>query len=166
MMPAAAAAMGMKLISIGILRRFGFRNILIVNTLLMGGTISMFALVGAATPIIAIVILGLVQGFLNSLQFSSMNAMAYSDIGASDSSMASTLASSMQQMSMSFGLACGTLVAAWYLGDVPQTDQAAVTHALHYAFLTLGGMTLLSSLSFWTLRATDGENVSKGGIVA
>ncbi|HUW00607.1 MAG TPA: MFS transporter [Gallionella sp.] len=166
MMPAAAAAMGMKLISIGILRRFGFRNILIVNTLLMGGTISLFALVGAATPIFVIVILGLTQGFLNSLQFSSMNAMAYSDIGESDSSMASTLASSMQQMSMSFGLACGTLVAAWYLGDVPQTDHAAVTSALHYAFLTLGGMILLSSLSFWTLRATDGENVSKGGIVA
>jgi len=166
MMPAAAAAMGMKLISISILRRFGFRNILIVNTLLMGGTISLFALVGAATPIFAIVILGLTQGFLNSLQFSSMNAMAYSDIGASDSSMASTLASSMQQMSMSFGLACGTLVAGWYLGDVPQTDHAAVTSALHHAFLTLGGMILLSSLSFWTLRATDGENVSKGGIVA
>ncbi len=76
--------------------------------------------------------------------------------------MASTLASSMQQMSMSFGLACGSLVAAWYLGGLPQTDQAAVTRALHYAFMTLGGLTLLSSVSFWTLRATDGENVSKG----
>jgi EmrB/QacA subfamily drug resistance transporter len=166
MMPAAAAAMGMKLISIGILRRYGFRRILIVNTLLMGITFSMFALVGSATPIFLIVCLGLVQGFLNSLQFSSMNSMAYSDIGESDSSMASTLASSMQQMSMSFGLACGTLVAAWYLGDVPQTDQAGVTRALHYAFLTLGGLTLISSLSYWTLRPEDGENVSKGGIVA
>ena len=166
MMPAAASAMGMKLISIGILRRFGFRTILIVNTLLMGVTIGLFSLVGQTTPVMLIVLLGLTQGFLNSLQFSSMNAMAYSDIGAPESSMASTLASSMQQMSMSFGLACGTLVAAWYLGDVPQTDQAAVTRALHYAFLTLGGMTLLSSLSFWTLSPADGENVSKGGIVA
>jgi len=162
MMPAAAAAMGMKLVSIRILRHFGFRKILIVNTLLMGATISMFALVGSATPVIVIVILSLAQGFFNSLQFSSMNAMAYSDIIESDSSMASTLASSMQQLSMSFGLACGSLVTAWYLGDLPQTDQTAVTQALHYAFLTLGGLTLVSSLSFWTLRATDGESVSKG----
>jgi len=165
MMPAAAAAMGMKVFSIGILRRFGFRRILIVNTLLMGVTISMFALVGSGTPVILIVFLGLTQGFFNSLQFSSMNSMAYADIGGSDSSMASTLASSMQQMARSFGLACGTLVAAWYLGDLPQTDQAAVTQALHYAFLTLGGLTLISSLSFWTLRATDGENVSRGDAI-
>ena len=162
MMPAAAAAMGMKVFSIGILRRFGFRRILIVNTLLIGVTISMFALVGSGTPVILIVLLGLTQGFFNSLQFSSMNSMAYADIGGSDSSMASTIASSMQQMARSFGLACGTLIAAWYLGDLPQTDQAAVTQALHYAFLTLGGLTLISSLSFWTLRPTDGENVSRG----
>jgi EmrB/QacA subfamily drug resistance transporter len=162
MMPAAAAAMGMKLVSIRILRQFGFRKILILNTLLMGATISMFALVGPATPVIVIVFLGLAQGFFNSLQFSSMNSMAYSDIIESDSSMASTIASSMQQLSMSFGLACGSLVTAWYLGDLPQTDQAAVTQALHYAFLTLGGLTLVSSLSFWTLRANDGESVSKG----
>lgn len=165
MMPAAAAAMGMKVFSIGILRRFGFRRILIVNTLLMGATIGMFALVGSGTPIILIVFLGLTQGFFNSLQFSSMNSMAYADIGGPDSSMASTLASSMQQMSRSFGLACGSLITAWYLGDLPQTDQAAVTQALHYAFLTLGGLTLISSLSFWTLRATDGENVSRGDAI-
>jgi EmrB/QacA subfamily drug resistance transporter len=165
MMPAAAAAMGMKVFSIGILRRFGFRRILIVNTLLMGVTIGMFALVGSGTPVILIVLLGLTQGFFNSLQFSSMNSMAYADIGGSDSSMASTIASSMQQMARSFGLACGTLIAAWYLGDLPQTDQAAVTQALHYAFLTLGGLTLISSLSFWTLRATDGENVSRGDAI-
>lgn len=76
--------------------------------------------------------------------------------------MASTIASSMQQMSMSFGLACGSLVAAWYLGDLPQSDQAAITRALHHAFLTLGGLTMISSLSFWTLRDKDGESVSKG----
>ena len=63
-------------------------------------------------------------------------------------------------MSMSFGLACGSLVTAWYLGDVPQTDRVAVTGALHHAFLTLGALTMLSSLSFWTLRPNDGESVS------
>jgi hypothetical protein len=94
-----------------------------------------------------------------------MNSMAYADVNETESSMASTLASSFQQLSMSFGLACGSLVAAWFLGDLPQTDRVAVTHALHYAFLTLGAMTLISSLTFWTLRAEDGESVSKGGTI-
>jgi hypothetical protein len=40
-----------------------------------------------------------------------MNSMAYADIETNESSMASTIASSFQQISMSFGLACGSLVA-------------------------------------------------------
>ena len=78
--------------------------------------------------------------------------------------MASTIASSLQQLSMSFGLACGSLVAAWYLGDLPQTDRVAVGGALHHAFVTLGALTMLSSLSFWTLRPEDGASVSRGAV--
>ena len=65
-------------------------------------------------------------------------------------------------MSMSFGLACGSLIAGWYLGGLPQTEQAAVASALHHTFLTVGGLTILSSLSFWALRPGDGESVSRG----
>jgi len=67
-------------------------------------------------------------------------------------------------MSMSFGLACGSLIAGWYLGGLPQTDRVAVTAALHHAFLTLAGLTIFSSLSFWSLRPRDGESVSRGAV--
>jgi len=164
MMPAVAAAMVMKVISGPILRRFGYRRILTINTLMIGVTIGLFSRVSPTTPIALIVCLGLSQGFFNSLQFSSMNTMAYADIATEDSSMASTIASSLQQLSMSFGLACGSLVTAWYLGDLPQSDRVAVMSALHHAFLTLGALTMISSLSFWTLRAGDGESVSKGSV--
>jgi EmrB/QacA subfamily drug resistance transporter len=164
MMPAAAAAMCMKLIAPRVLARFGYRRILIVNTVMIGLTISLFSLVSPATPIALIVLLGLSMGFFNSLQFTSMNSMAYADIDTPDSSMASTIASSLQQMSMSFGLAFGSLIAGWYLGDLPQTDRVAVTTALHHAFLTLAGLTILSSMSFWSLRLRDGESVSRGSV--
>ena len=162
MMPAAAAAMGMKAISSTMLRRFGYRRVLIVNTMLLACTIASYALVGSGTPIFVIVLIGLLMGLFNSLQFSSMNSMAYADIGDADAAMASTMASVMQQMSLSFGLACASLVTGFYLADLPQTDRVAVTAALHLTFLTLAGLTLLSSLSFWTLRPHDGESVSKG----
>lgn len=162
MMPGAAAAMGMKLIAPRMLARFGYRRILTVNTVMIGVVISLFSLVSPTTPIALIVLLGLSMGFFNSLQFTSMNSMAYADIDTPDSSMASTITSSLQQLSMSFGLAGGSLIAGWYLGDLPQTDRLAVTTALHHAFLTLAGMTILSSLSFWSLRARDGESVSRG----
>ncbi|HEV7913612.1 MAG TPA: DHA2 family efflux MFS transporter permease subunit [Albitalea sp.] len=162
MMPMAAAAMSMKLLAPRILARLGYRKVLIVNTLLIGVTIGLFALIGRDTPLWLIVALSLAQGFFNSLQFSSMNTMAFADIDAADSSMASTIASSLQQMSLSFGLACGSLVTAWFLGDLPQSDSAAVGSALHHAFVTLGVLTMLSSLSFWTLQPQDGESVSRG----
>lgn len=164
MMPAAAAAMGMKIIAPRVLARFGYRRVLTVNTVMIGVVISLFSLVNPATPIALIVLLGLSMGFFNSLQFTSMNSMAYADIDPPDSSMASTIASSLQQMSMSFGLAWGSLIAGWYLGDLPQTDRMAVTTALHHAFLTLAGLTILSSLSFWSLRPGDGESVSRGSV--
>ena len=165
MMPTAIAAMGMKLIAAPVLRRYGYRRVLIVNTVLIGITIGLFALVVPTTPITLIVLMGLALGLFNSLQFSSMNSMAYADVDTPDSSMASTIASTLQQISMSFGLAFGSLIAAWYLGDLPQTNRVAVTSALHHAFLTLAGLTILSSLSFWTLRARDGESMSKGRLL-
>lgn len=162
MMPVAAAAMAMKFIAPRLLARFGYKRVLSVNTVMIGAVICGFATVGPDTPVAAIVLLALAMGFFNSLQYTSMNSMAYADIAPGDSSMASTIASSMQQMSMSFGLACGSLIAAWYLGGLPQSDPVAVMTALHHAFLTVGGFTVLSSLSFWGLRPRDGESVSRG----
>ena len=162
MMPTAAAAMGMKLVASRLLARFGYRQVLVVNTVLIGLTISLFSQVTAGTPLWQVACIGLAQGFFNSLQFTSMNSMAYADIEPADSSMASTIGSSLQQLSMSFGLACGSLVTAWYLGNVPQTDRLAVTNALHHAFITLGIITVLSSLSFWALHQNDGNAVSQG----
>jgi EmrB/QacA subfamily drug resistance transporter len=162
MMPTAAAAMGMKLIAPRVLARFGYRQVLVVNTVCIGLTIALFALVGPNTPWYGIAGIGLLQGFFNSLQFSSMNTLAYADVEQKDSSMASTISSSVQQLSMSFGLASGSLVTAWFLGRVPQTDQVMVTSALHHAFLTLAVTTMLSSIVFWRLRRNDGESISRG----
>ena len=73
------------------------------------------------------------------MQFSSMNTLAYADVEGADTSMASTLASSMQQLSMSFGLAAGSLVAGWFLAGLPQTDRALVTRCAAQRVPHLGG---------------------------
>jgi EmrB/QacA subfamily drug resistance transporter len=166
MMPSALGAMGMKFVAGRVLARMGYRRVLIVNTVLIGVAITLFSLVGTGTAIPLVIALSLAMGFVNSLQFTSLNTMAYSDIEGRDTSMASTLASSLQQLSLSFGLACGSLVAGWFLANLPQTDHAAVQHALHYAFLTLAAVTFASSAGFWGLKPGDGESVSRGARVA
>lgn len=162
MMPSAAAAMGMKMFAPRLLARFGYRQVLTVNTVLIGLTISMFTLVGPGTPFYVIVAISLAQGFFNSLQFSSMNTLAYADIEPQDTSMASTMSSSFQQLSMSFGLAAGSIVTAWFLGPVAQDNREQVAQALHHGFATLAVLTLLSSVVFWRLRRNDGDSISRG----
>ncbi|HJP98924.1 MAG TPA: hypothetical protein VJ862_10210, partial [Rhodanobacteraceae bacterium] len=59
-------------------------------------------------------------------------------------------------------IATFSLVAAWFLDGLPQTDHVQVTNALHHAFLTLAAITIASSVTFWKLRPADGEAVSRG----
>jgi EmrB/QacA subfamily drug resistance transporter len=162
MMPSAAAAITMKFGTKQVLEALGYKRVLTINTAMIGLAIGSFSQVGPATPTMLIVLLALVMGFFNSMQFSAMNTLAYADVEGAETSVASTLASSMQQLSMSFGLAAASLVAGWFLGGLPQTDHALVTAALHRAFLVLAAITIASSLYFWRLQPNDGEAVSGG----
>jgi EmrB/QacA subfamily drug resistance transporter len=159
-MPQALAAMGMKVIGRNLLARFGHRTVLVANTVLLGIAISAFALVNHDTPIWSIVLLSFSLGFLASLQFTSMNTLVYADVEDRDASQAGSIASTAQQMSLSFGVAFGALLAAWYLGSIDQSIAAQTIPALHKAFVTMGALTIVSSLTFWTLRSSDGNNVS------
>jgi len=101
-----------------------------------------------------------IMGFLSSLQFTSMNTLVYADVDDREASQAGSIASTAQQMSLSFGVALAALLVAWFLGGMDQTVAAQTIPALHKAFLTMGALTVVSSLIFATLRPSDGNNVS------
>ncbi|SKB06722.1 drug resistance transporter, EmrB/QacA subfamily [Prosthecobacter debontii] len=159
--PLALAAIGMKVISRPLLAKFGHRQVLIVNTVLLGVTITLFTQVQPGTSIWMIVPLSFTQGFFSSLQFTSMNTLVFADVEDREASKASSIASTGQQMSASFGVAFASMLAAWFLGNVNQTDASQVVPALHHAFITMGSLTILSSATFWGLKSSDGDNVSK-----
>lgn len=159
-MPQAAAAITMKVMSKGLLARFGHRRVLLVNTVGFGLTMAAFSLVGPRTPIGSILLLSFTQGLFSALQFTSMNTLVYADINDREASGANSIASTAQMMALSFGVAFASLVTAWFVGAIPQSDQVNFMNALHRAFLALGSVTILSSLMFWRLRADDGNNVS------
>src|SRR5258705_12624335 len=103
MMPQAVAAMSLKMTMPGILRRFGYRRVLISNTLILGLLIVLFATIGVGTPAWLIVVQAFVFGFFTSLQYTSMNTLAYADVTEEQASAASTIASTLQQMTISIG---------------------------------------------------------------
>jgi hypothetical protein len=133
---------------------------LIVNTLLLGAAICLFSFVDQSTPVWGILLLSLTMGFISSLQFTSVNTLVYADVDDGDASQAGSIASTGQQMSLSFGIAFAALLASWYLGQHAGAVSAETIPALHKAFLTMGLVTMASSLTFWTLDPSDGNNVS------
>jgi EmrB/QacA subfamily drug resistance transporter len=162
-MPQPLAAMSLKLTMPKILARFGFRRVLLANTLLMGMLMMLFATVGLRTPVALIVAQAFAYGFVSSLQFTSMNTLVYSDVRDRETSQASTMASTGQQMALSFGVATASLAAALFIPDRTRASAAGMVHGTHKAFIVLGALTSLSSIVFFMLKPTDGANVSLHG---
>lgn len=159
-MPQALAAMGMKVISRSVMKRFGHRRILLSNTILMGLTMMMFTQIGIGTSVPTLLALAFAQGFFASLQFTAVNSLVYADIDDSDASKVGSIASTSQQLSLSFGVASGSLTAGWFLGNLDQTIAAETIPALHKAFFVLGATTMLSGFAFLGLHPNDGNNIS------
>jgi len=160
-MPQAVAAMSLKMTMPGILRRFGYRAVLISNTVILGLLIWLFATIGVGTPIWLIVVQAFCYGFFSSLQYTAMNTLVYADISEPQTSSASSIASTMQQMSMSFGVATASLLTAVFIPDRFHTSAPEMIHGIHYAFLVLGAMTVFSTIVFRELKDNDGANTSQ-----
>ncbi|HEY3754947.1 MAG TPA: DHA2 family efflux MFS transporter permease subunit [Opitutaceae bacterium] len=160
-MPQPFAAMSLKMTMPWVLTRLGYRSVLLSNTILIGASIALFATVGPHTPVWLIVTQAFIFGYVSSLQYTSMNTLVYADVADTDTSMASSLASTMQQMSMSFGVAVASLAAAFFIPDRHTGSPGEMVHGTHQAFLCLGGMTILSALVFRELKPNDGASVSR-----
>jgi MFS family permease len=143
-----------------ILVRFGYRFVLMSNTVLIGLQILLFATIGPSTPIWLIVIQSFSYGFFTSLQYTSMNTLVYSDVTTQQTSSASTIASTMQQMSISFGVATASLATAIFIPDPHNAGSLQMIHGVHEAFVVLGIWTVFSVVIFSGLKSYDGESVS------
>ena len=131
MMPQAIAAMSLKPTMPRILARFGYRGVLVSNTLIIGVLILLFATIGKGTPVWLIVAEVFFFGFFTSLQYTSMNTLVYADVTEEQESSASTIASTMQQMAISFGVASASLVTAFFfpiaIVPIPRNSFTAST---------------------------------------
>ncbi len=160
-MPQAIASMTMKMIMGRLLNLFGYRGVLISNTLLIGLLLALFATIGLRTPVWFIVLLAFFYGGFTSLQYTSMNTLVYADISETQASNASTIASTMQQMAISFGVAIAGLATAFFTPNTLRSNRPIFIRGIHEAFIALGAFTVLSTIVFGSLKSTDGANVSQ-----
>lgn len=131
----------------------------------MGLLLLLFATIGSHTPVWMIVLLAFSYGASTSLQFTSINTLTYADITEDEASMASSIASTVQQMSISFGVASAGLATAFFIPVGLRSSPVAMIRATHQSFIALGVFTLISTVVFARLRSTDGDNVSRQKVI-
>jgi EmrB/QacA subfamily drug resistance transporter len=154
----AAGAIFMKMSATPIIRRFGFRSILIGNALVNAVFLMGCALFRPSTPHMAIFGFLLIGGFFRSLQFTALNTIAYAEIPSALISRANTLYNMLQQLSLSVGIATGAL-----LLNLTLAWQGAHTLGpmdFWPAYLVIGVLSLVSLSSFLPLPPEAGAEMS------
>jgi len=150
----AAGAFGMRTIARRVLRRFGFRSVLIWDAFIASGFISLCAIFNPDTPravMMAIIFFG---GVFRSLEFTSLSAVAFADIEGPQMSHATSLQQMAQRVSQSMGVAISAFILHILGGDAPSVPTFA------WAFMLIGLISATSVVSFIGLRSDAGAVLS------
>lgn len=145
MVPQALGSISAKWLVNRVLIRFGYRRLLFVNTLAVAAMIAMFALLGPETPVVLIALLVYIYGGFMGMQYTVMNTLVYTDLDVKYASMASSMASTTQYLSMSFGIAMATLLMQ---GLVHGQGNHAYVAAFRWTVIVLAIVTAVASRVF------------------
>jgi EmrB/QacA subfamily drug resistance transporter len=155
---AALGALTMKFTAARILKRFGFRSVLVVNGLVSAATLALQGLFTPETPHLLILAVLLGGGFFRSLQFTSLNALSYSDVPQREMGTATSLYSVAQQLSLAAGIVCAASVLE--LAQYLRGDSALTVNDFAYAFFAVAVVSAFSVVSHLKLPADAGAEVS------
>ncbi len=155
---AAAGAMAMKFSASRIIRRWGFRRVLIVNGVISALFLASYGFFTAHTAHWLLLTTLLAGGFFRSLEFTALNALSYADIDQARMSRATSFASVVQQMSGAVGVA----VAAACIESIQFAlgDGALVARDMSLSFGVTALIALSSVAIFSLLKPSAGAEVS------
>lgn len=148
MIPTVLGSLASKPLVRPLIQRFGYRKILIINTILVGICIASFALSTAETPVWLRATHFFIFGLINSLQFVSMNTLTLKDLSQQDASSGNSFLSMIMMLSMSIGVAlAGTLINVFtqYYGG------SDITTAFHSTLICLGLINIITLCIFWRI---------------
>jgi len=145
MVPQALGSISAKWVISRALVHFGYRRLLLGNTLMVALLLAAFALLGATSPVWVIALLTFLYGGFSGLQYTAMNTLIYNDLDIKHASMASSMASTAQYLAMSFGIALATLLMEGLLQGHAHEDYIV---AFRWTVLLLAVVTAAASHVF------------------
>src|SRR3546814_328050 len=154
----AAGAMLMKTTAPRIVKRFGFRSLLLANALLSAVFLFGCALFTAATPQLVMLSWLLAYGFFRSLQFTCINTLAYADMPQTRMSQATSFASTTQQLSLSLGVGIGSQLLNTF--RTLRDGGALEARDFQTSLVVVAALTAVSALLFRRLASDAGNSVS------
>jgi EmrB/QacA subfamily drug resistance transporter len=157
----ALGSISMKAAVTSVLKRFGYRSVLIYNSLISSGFLAACASFVPGMPFAAMIPILLAGGFFRSLQFTAVNTIAYAEIEPRLTSRATTLTAVWQQLALSTGVAVGALIVEITLKL--KGASAMTAYDFPPAFLIVGALTAASSLIFIRLSPDAGAELSGRG---
>lgn len=156
--PMALGVFFVKIFTRRLLRYFGYKKLLIYNTLCLALSLWSFMLVSQEASVFRIGILTFFFGVLISFQYGGMNSLAYANIEEKNLSSATSIMSTLQQVAQSFGVAVSALFIRFF-SPTFDAHWVLTVPVFHQTFFAMGLVTLLSLLVFIKLRAEDGANM-------
>jgi EmrB/QacA subfamily drug resistance transporter len=154
----AAGALTVKPIAKPLLRRFGFRSVLSVNAAISACLVALTAAFRPDWPILLIYLVLLVGGIFRSLQFTAYNTIAYADIPPPRMSQATSLYSTLQQLSLTVGVTLGAAALA-VLGAIAGKPHPRLQD-FSAAFLIVAAVMLPAAWLALRLPRSAGEEMS------
>lgn len=156
--PMAAGVLFVKPCSLRILQWLGYKKLLMVNSMLIASLLVWFSTIGPHSSSYFIGFLTFTYGLLIALQYTGMNSIAYANLDEQDVSSATSIMSTIQQLSQSFGVAISALVISLIArGSV--TQAPLTLDVFHQTFLVLGLWTFCSMVCFLELKPGDGQEL-------
>jgi EmrB/QacA subfamily drug resistance transporter len=156
----ALGAIFMKAAAASVLRRFGYRSVLVYNSLISSAFLAACAFFVPGMPFAGMVAILLSGGFFRSLQFTSINTIAYAELEPRQLSKATAMVSAAQQLSLSTGVALGALIVEITLRL--KHSQAMGATDFPPAFLAISMLSASAGLIFARLRPEAGAELIGG----
>ena len=156
-----AGNLSMKSVTTPILRRFGFRNTLLVNGVATALAILACAFISPATPRILILTILFVNGLCRSMQFTSLNTLAFVDVPKAQLSSATSLFSMAQQLSLGTGVAVGAIALRVAALFTRHASSAPTVAQFHIAFILVAILAAVAILDCLPLHPHAGAEVSR-----
>jgi MFS family permease len=154
----ALGAIGMKVAASRILRQWGFRRVLIFNSIVSAVFVAAPAAFSPAMSIPLMIAVLFIGGFFRSLEFTCINAISYAEIEQAKMSAATSLQSVLQQFSLSMGVTVGA--SALQLTLALRGSSTVRAADFWPAFLVIGAISVLATFSFARLPRYAGEELA------